>query len=157
MSTAQSTEILHRAGSSQPLSVVRLNLMRVGFLVMVAGLAVYRWPLLPQASELPVMEGVVVTMLTAMSLLALLGLRYPLQMLPILVFESLWKLIWLAVVAAPHLMAIDMDAAMQRTFGSVIFVVIILAVTSWDYVWKRYVKTPGDPWRRRPRSRLTSG
>jgi hypothetical protein len=22
-----------------------------------------------------------------------------------------------------------------------------LAVTPWDYVWQRYVKAPGEPWR----------
>ncbi len=148
MSTDQTIEIEHRAANTEPLSALRLNLMRVGFLIMGVGLAVFRWPLLPQASELPVMDGVVISMLTGMSLLALLGLKYPLQMLPVLVFESVWKLIWLAVVAAPHLIANDMDAAMQRTFDSVIWVVIILAVTPWDYVWKRYVRSPGDRWRR---------
>jgi hypothetical protein len=34
-----------------------------------------------------------------MSLLAFLELRYPVRLLPILLFECAWKLIWLAVVA----------------------------------------------------------
>ena len=82
-----------------------------------------------------------------MSLLAFLGLRYPVQLLPLLVFESLWKLIWLAAVGIPHLVAGDMDAQMSSVFSSVLFVVIILAVTPWDYVWKRYVRAPGARWR----------
>ncbi len=134
--------------TARPLSVVRINLMRVGFLVMFLGTVVFRWPQLPQAAELPVMEGVVLTMLTGMSLLALLGLRYPLQMLPILVFESLWKVIWLAIVALPHLIANDMSAAMEKSFGSILWIVIPLAVTPWDYVWKRFVTARGDRWRR---------
>ena len=44
-------------------------------------------------------EGTVVAMLVAMSVLALLGLRYPQRMLPILLFEVGWKLIWLGLVA----------------------------------------------------------
>jgi hypothetical protein len=84
-----------------------------------------------------------------MSLLAFLGLRHPIAMLPILVFEVGWKLIWLAAVAVPHLVANDMDAATEKLFSSVLWVVIVLAVTPWDYVWKRYVKTPGDRWRGR--------
>ena len=31
--------------------------------------------------------------------LALLGLRYPVRLIPILLFECLWKLMWLAIVA----------------------------------------------------------
>jgi hypothetical protein len=46
-----------------------------------------------------------------MSLLALLGLRYPVQLLPLLVFESAWMLIWLAAVAVPHLVAGDKVAS----------------------------------------------
>jgi hypothetical protein len=67
--------------------------------------------------------------------------------LPLLIFESAWKLIWLAAVAVPHLVAGDMNAEMGRVLFSVSLVVVILAVTPWDYVWKRYVRAPGDAWR----------
>jgi hypothetical protein len=56
------------------------------------GLAIVKWPILVQnVSALPVFEGVVACQLTAMSLLAFLGLRYPVRMLPILLFEVIWK------------------------------------------------------------------
>jgi len=138
----------HRMTRPTRLPLYRLNLMRIGYLVMGVGLAVYRWPLLLQAPALPVAEGAIVCILTAMSLLAFLGLRYPVAMLPILVFEVAWKLLWLALVAAPHLIAQDLDAATEKLLSSVLWVVIILAVTPWDYVWKQYVKAPGDRLRR---------
>jgi hypothetical protein len=124
--------------------------MRIGYLVMGVGLVFLKWPLFFQnggVGSLPVYEGVVAALLTAMSLLWFLGVRYPIQLLPVLVFESLWKLIWLAAVGVPHLIAGDMDAQMSSVFFSVSFVVIVLAVTPWDYVWKRFVRVPGDPWR----------
>jgi hypothetical protein len=75
------------------------------------------------------------------------GLVIGIQLLPLLVFESLWKLIWLAAVGVPQLMAADTDAQMRSVFFSVSLVVIILAVTRWNYFCKRYVRAPGAPWR----------
>jgi glycerol uptake facilitator-like aquaporin len=37
------------------------------------------------------------------------------------------------------------NAEMSRLFFTVMLVVTILAVTPWDYVWKRYVLAPGGP------------
>ena len=49
-----------------------------------------------------------------MSVLALLGLRYPLRMLPILLFEVAWKLTWLGVVALPLWSEDKLDAATRE-------------------------------------------
>ena len=57
------------------------------------------------------MTGVVTSMLVAMSVLALLGLRYPVQMLPILLFEAAWKVFWLTAVALPLWLNHQMDRA----------------------------------------------
>jgi hypothetical protein len=126
-----------------------LNLMRAGYLLMAVGLVATKWPLLlsGDAASLPVFEGVVAALLGTMALFALAGLRYPIRMLPLLMFESAWKLIWLAAVAIPPLISGDMSGEMRSVLSSVSFVVIILAVTPWGYAWKRYVTAPGDPWR----------
>lgn len=139
-----------RTADPRALPTYRVNIMRIGYLVMGVGLALVKWPLFVQdggVGSLPVFEGVVAVLLTAVSLLAFLGMRHPVQMLPLLVLESLWKLIWLAAIGVPHLMAGDMDALMSGTLVNVSFVVIILVVTPWDYVWRRYVQAPGAPWR----------
>jgi hypothetical protein len=136
-----------RPAVAEELSTRRLNVMRFGFAFMGIGLAINRWPLLLDAPTLPVMQGVVVCLLTAMSLLALLGLRYPVRMLPILLFEVAWKTLWMAVVAVPHLISGDMNAETSSVLFNCSFVVVIVAVIPWGYVWRRYVKTPGDAWR----------
>ncbi|SDG05206.1 hypothetical protein SAMN05660662_0161 [Blastococcus aurantiacus] len=126
----------------------RLNAMRVGYAVMGVGLAIVKWPLvIGYDSSTPLFEGVVHILLTAMGLLALLGLRYPVRLLPILLFEALWKLIWLPVVALPAVVAGDADAAMSDVIASCSIVVIIVAVVPWRYVWQRYVTAKGDRWR----------
>ena len=137
-----------RTAVDDELSTRRLNVMRFGYAFMGVGLAIVKWPLLIQdAAALPVMDGVVTCLLTAMSLLAFLGLRYPVRMLPILLFEVAWKLLWFATVAIPHLVADDMNAATREVLFNSFFVVIIIAVIPWGYVWRRYVRTPGNAWR----------
>lgn len=137
-----------RTAVGAELPVHRLHLMRVGYLVLGVGLAVVKWPLLVDHPDpWPVMDGVVTSLLTAMSLLALVGLRHPVRLLPLLVFESLWKVIWLGVVALPHLVAGDMDAATREVMSSVLWVVVVLAVVPWRYVGTQLVTAPGDRWR----------
>jgi hypothetical protein len=129
------------------LPLYRLHLMRGGYLLMGLGLVFVKWPLLLRADSLPVFEGVVACLLVAMSLLAFLGLRYPVKLLPVLLFESAWKLIWLAAVALPKAIAGDLDPATQEVLISCSLIVVILAVTPWGYVWRTYVRAAGDRWR----------
>jgi len=138
------------AVTSRPdLPLARLNVMRVGYLLMGVGLAVVKWPLLPDAHSLPLYEGVTLCLLTAMSLLALLGLRYPVKLLPLLLFETAWKLLWLSLVALPRATSGGLDSAAAETAISCSLVVVIIAVTPWRYVWNQYVRTSGDQWRPR--------
>ena len=120
--------------------------MRVGYLVLGLGLVIVKWPLLLHVSSQPLYEGVVTCLLTAMSLLAFLGLRYPIRMLPILLFESLWKLIWLSLVALPAVLSGHVDDATGGVIFNCSFVVLILAVTPWRYTWQHYARAHGDRW-----------
>ncbi|MFD3400132.1 hypothetical protein ACFWUU_05645 [Kribbella sp. NPDC058693] len=134
--------------SPADLPLYRLHLMRAGYLLMGIGLAVVKWPaVISHSDSWPLFEGVVACILTAMSLLAFLGLRYPVRLLPILLFESIWKIIWLAVVALPKAAAGTMDAATQEVTINCAVVIVILAVTPWPYVWQHYVRAHGDRWR----------
>ncbi|TPG18418.1 hypothetical protein [Pedococcus bigeumensis] len=129
------------------LSLTRLHLMRAGFLLMGVGLAIVKWPLLSSAHTLPLYEGVTLCLLTAMSLLALVGLRYPVTMLPVLLFESAWKLLWLSLVVLPKAISGELDAATSDLAVNCSLVVVILAVTPWRFVWRHYVRAAGDRWR----------
>lgn len=126
----------------------RLYLLRAGYLMVAIGLGVTKWPLLIHHAEpWTLMEGVVNCMLAAMGLLAFLGVRYPLQMLPVLLFEAAWKLIWLAVVALPLWTTQQMDAATREMTSEILWVVIVLAVIPWRHVFTQYVTKHGDRWR----------
>ncbi|WP_327638363.1 hypothetical protein OHB24_08285 [Kribbella sp. NBC_00482] len=136
------------APRDQELTVRRMNVMRLGYALIGVGLALVKWPIVVQdVRSLPVMEGVVACLLTGMSLLAFLGLRYPLRMLPILLFEVAWKVIWVGTVAVPHLIANDLSTEARDVLFNCSFIVVVVAVIPWRYTWQRYARTPGDSWR----------
>ena len=134
--------------NSATLSLPRLYLLRVGYLVMGVGLAITKWPLvINHQGPWPATQGALLFMLVGLSLVSFVGVRYPVQMLPILLFESAWKLLWIAVVALPLWFSGQLDAANVELLSRNLWVVIILAVTPWGYVITQYVTKRGDRWR----------
>ncbi len=133
-------------GSLQ-LSTWQLNLMRVGYFEMGVGLMITKWPELLNHSEWELKEGTVVTMLVAMSVLALLGLRYPQRMLPILLFEVGWKLTWLGTVALPLWLDGNLTGATLGQVEKVLWVVVVIAVIPWRHAVRQYVLARGERWR----------
>ena len=132
---------------SEP-SILRLNLLRLGYAFIAGGLGMQIWPqILDPGYSWELQRSVVVSMLGAMGLMSLLGLRYPLRMLPVLFFEIAWKAIWLPRVALPALAAGTMDEAMAAIAVNCTVVVLVAAVVPWDYVVARFVAARGEPWR----------
>jgi hypothetical protein len=68
-------------------STLTLYLLRFGYFYIAVGFAILELPALLDPESLSRLDKVVLSMLGAMALLALLGLRYPLRMLPLLFFE----------------------------------------------------------------------
>ena len=84
---------------------------------------------------------------SASSLACALGLRYPLQMLPVLLWEVTWKTLWLVLVALPAWRAGHLDEPMQATIFAVSLVVLVYLAIPWRYVFTHYVTARGDRWR----------
>ncbi|HEV7992908.1 MAG TPA: hypothetical protein VGP25_13840 [Gemmatimonadaceae bacterium] len=133
------------------ISIVRLYVLRVTYLLVGVGLGVEIWPLILRSATVPPahMQGVVRAMLTAVSLLALLGVRYPLQLLPLLLFEFIWKAVWVLAIGVPLWRAGRLDPATTgdtwtTCLGSL--VLFVLAIP-WGYVLRNYVQARGDRWR----------
>jgi hypothetical protein len=130
-------------------SLLRLYALRAGYLLLSAGLAATIWPLVINHSpQWPLMNSVVCSMLAALSVLAALGIRYPLQMLPVLLFEIAWKSIWLIAVAFPLWSANRLDARTWETVRECLFAAILIPLIPWRFVIAQYVTRPGDRWRR---------
>jgi len=129
-------------------SLLRLYALRAVYLLIVVGLGIEIWPgIVHHEKPWALMQGVVNCVLAAVSVLAILGIRYPLQMLPLLLFELVWKSIWLLVVALPLWSAKQMDAATSETARACLMGVIFLVVIPWPYLFANYLLKRGDRWR----------
>jgi hypothetical protein len=131
------------------LSLFRLYLLRALFLLIAIGEGTQIWPLI--FDHLPwkdSMHGVAVALLAALTLLCWLGVRYPARMMPLMVFEFAWKLIWMLAFGLPAWRAGAMTQAMSENFFAIgLGVVIVPLVLPWGFLWKAYVAAPGDRWR----------
>lgn len=132
------------------ISTFRLYLLRAGYLLIAFGLAIMIFPgIIRPPENLPHMNAVVRSMLGAVSLLAFLGIRYPLKMLPILFFELVWKSIWVLAFGFRLWSSNKLDQGTAETLNDCIFgIILILLITPWSYVLKHYLKAPGDYWRK---------
>ena len=133
------------APAESEVSLARLYVLRAMYLVLVIGGGI---AFLPQLfGHEPTARGVIPSMLAAMWLLACFGLRYPLQMLPILLFELAWKTIWLLDYGLPQRMAGLNTQVFKEDFNNIALApVIFILVIPWGYVFRHYLKKPGARW-----------
>ena len=131
-------------------STLRLNLLRLFYLILVVGigLGLHVWPMMiDQVYSLGMDSGVKICMLFALSVLSILGLRYPLQMLPVLFWEFTWKCSWLLAVALPHWLRRQWSKELGANAFAIGMIVIFIPLVPWSYVFEHYVRKPGDRWR----------
>lgn len=126
-------------------SLVRLYILRAMYLVLVIGLGAMIVPEI--LSHEPASRGVIPSLLGAVWLLAFLGLRYPLEMLPLLMFEFVWKLIWMLAYGLPQWASGQRPPTFADDMFNIASGAILLVVIPWGYAWRHYVRRPGAPWR----------
>lgn len=128
-------------------SVLRLYLLRAMYLLIAVGMGPKMWSLIISPPDMAADSKTVVrAFFGALTLLCVLGIRYPLRMLPLLIFELLWKVIWVAAFGIPLWFAGSLDASGQETFGCMVGVILVPLVLPWGYVYRNYFKTPGEAW-----------
>jgi hypothetical protein len=130
-------------------SLFRLYLMRALYLLLVVGIGLNFWPhVIWHTRDYAAKNGAEICLLASIGALSLLGLRYPLQMLPILLFEFFWKTLWLVAMALPLWLAHQTYPGMSDdVFAIGLGVVLCPIVIPWHYVFANYILRPGDRWR----------
>jgi hypothetical protein len=94
---------------------------------------------------------VVLSVLGATALLAVVGIRYPIKMLPLLFFEFVWKAIWILAFGLPLLLSGGLDpnvsfGGTETLIACIVGVVLVPLAMPWGYVFKHYFKVPGARW-----------
>jgi len=118
-------------------------------------LAIFKMaPAILHPENLSPQDSVVVSLLGGFALLAVVGIRYPLKMLPLLFFEFVWKAIWVVVFGLPLLLSAQLNpnvsfGGTETLVNCLLGVVLVPLVVPWGYVLKQYLKAPGDRWGKR--------
>jgi len=85
-------------------------------------------------------EAMVWSVWAAFAALALLGLFRTVQMIPILLLEIFYKLVWLAIVAYPLWQSGTLEgSAAEGMTGAFLWVVLPIIAVPWGYVVSRLI------------------
>ena len=145
-STATAVSIPEPTSAHREVALWRLYLLRATYLLLVVGLGQMIVPAL--VGHGPTARGVIPSLLGGVWLLSIVGLRYPLQMLPLLMFEFVWKAIWLFDYGLPqwHSGLVPPTFADDLTAISA-GVILMPIVIPWGYVYRHYIRKAGERWR----------
>lgn len=129
-------------------SLTRRNVLRGVYLLNFAFLGANVWPLLLNpAQPIAPMTGIAFSFFAAFSTLCALGIRYPLQMLPVLSIQLVYKTIWLLTIALPLRAAGWSPEIANMVWIFIAAVIVDLLVIPWPHVISRYIKAPAEPWK----------
>lgn len=129
-----------RLGTTPVVSRWRIHALRFVYLLIAVGLSSFVWQqLIFESSDWSLMRGIAKCMFGALALLAAIGIRYPLQMLPIMLFEMLWKAIWIVAIALPAGLN-GRWIIVESTFYECVGIALIFVIMPWRYVWTQYFR-----------------
>ena len=129
-------------------AVWRLYTLRITYLILAVGIGMTFWPsVIHHTSEFAATRGIQFSLLGGLGLTAVLGLRYPVKMIPLLLFELIWKAIYLTFFALPLWRAHQITDDVASDIFSVSVVVIFVPLIPWGYVWREFFMKRGDRWR----------
>lgn len=133
-------------------STLRLYLLRATYAFIAIGLGLTIWPLIVSPPFTTDPKSVIRALLGALAVLAALGIRYPLKMLPLLFFELLWKVIWVVASAVPMWLGPGLDEyASETLFACLMGIVLATLAMPWGYIRAHFIQARGEPWRAGPK------
>jgi len=126
-------------------SPVRIYLLRFFYALAIPMLGVEVWTeIFTHQGAWQPLPAVAFSFWGAFSVLAILGLIHPLKMIPILLVQFSYKLIWLIIVAYPLWSAHEVmtSSAQGLTKANLIGIILDLLIIPWPYVLKNFILIP---------------
>ncbi len=129
--------------------VWRLNLLRAFYLLITASMAsTFGLAMLEHTDLWALRKGETAALLSGLAIFCLWGLRYPLQMLPLLIFALIWKTVWLVAIYDPLWRNGALTPNAEETaFACLVGVVLTPLVLPWRYLAHHYFTKSGSHWR----------
>jgi hypothetical membrane protein len=108
---------------------------------MALGLAVVVWPYIlshdvVQAHSGPASQS----LLAALGALCVIGIFKPVPMLPLLMFELLWKIIFLVSFALPLLLSGKADSVSEENIWMCTLAVLFVPLMPWRHIARTYFR-----------------
>ena len=130
---------------AEEVSLARLYAIRAVALLGVYGLFT---TVMTMVDHAPDERGMLKAMISGLWIMCLITIRYPLKMIPILLFELVWKLLWLFFFGIPQWWTGVGSPRLGEDLWSIgAFPLVCVLVIPWGYVWRHYIKEPAERWR----------
>ncbi len=134
--------------SARAVPLWRLYSLRLCYLILAAGLGAFVWPkVIHHSAEFALSRGIQVSLLAGIGACAVIGFKYPVRMIPLLLFELIWKTIYMVAFALPLWRAHQITNAVKDDISAVFMAVVFLPLIPWSAVWRQYVRERGERWR----------
>ncbi|MCC7221399.1 MAG: hypothetical protein IT490_11815 [Candidatus Contendobacter sp.] len=116
----------------------RIVLLRLGYLMIAAGLSTIVIPrLIAPPADWTASGAVVTCFLTAMMALCGLGVFRPIALLPVMLFELVWKFTYMLRVALPMWLDGRLAGDFLQTFWDCAPILLFVPIIPWTIVWRR--------------------
>lgn len=124
------------------LSKFRILLLRFYYVLMISVLGIKVWTeILTHTVLWEPMSAVAYSLWATFAVLSIIGLLHPVKMIPIILLNITYKIIWLAIVAYPLWSTNQLEGSNTEglTRSNSIGFIIDIFVIPWIYVFKNYI------------------
>jgi len=140
------TSIFRRSSKYEGVRPVNIYLLRLLYVLMFFVLGQQTWTqILTHQGPWEPYEAVAWCVWTGFATLAVLGILRPLKMLPIVLLEIFYKVLWLGIVAYPlWVKGVLWGSPAEAITAPFLWVILPIVAMPWVYAFVNYVYKPGS-------------